>query len=76
MISDMNNENYSEEYLKEYISEDQVNFNIDKTRKPAVIYYYQPGGIRHYLIRHGFIRGSTLCNKNADFYMVNLVKKL
>lgn len=62
--------------MKEYISEDQVNYNIDQTHKPAVIYYYLPGTPYHYILRHGFIRGSTLAHDKADFYLVNLTKKL
>ncbi len=58
------------------MSEDQINNIIDQTNKPAVLYYYQPAAFHHYIVRHGFIRCSNICHKNADFYLVNLTKKL
>jgi len=74
--AEIENKNFSLDHLKEYISEEQVDYDIDKTGRPAVIYYYQPGYIHHYNLRHGFIVSSNLGKDNADFYMVNLTKKL
>ena len=67
---------FTDPVLKEYISEDKINAEIDRTLKPAVIYYYQPGAPYHYQLRQGFLQSSNRCHEKASFYMVNLTKKL
>lgn len=74
--AEIHNSDTSLENLQAYKSEDQINHMIDTTKKPAVIYYYQPGINVHHVIRHAFIQSSNRYKDNATFWMVNLTKKL
>ena len=45
--------------LTEYECEDQINSIVEKTRKPAVIYYYLPMKAYHYLFRSYMLKYSN-----------------
>ena len=62
--------------LTEYECEDKVNSLIEKTKKPAVIYYYLPLTPHHYLFRAYMFKYSNKYPDNATWVMVNLTQHL
>lgn len=62
--------------MTEYECEDQINSLIEKTQKPAVIYYYLPLSPYHYLYRSYMYKYSNKYPQDATWVMVNLVQNL
>ena len=62
--------------LTEYECEDQINSIIEKTKKPAVIYYSLPMSPNHYLYRAYMFKYSNKYPNNATWVMVNLPQRL
>ena len=62
--------------MTQYECEDQINSMIEKTGKPAVIYYYLPMNPYHYLFRAYMFKYSNKYPDNATWVMVNLTQNL
>jgi hypothetical protein len=62
--------------LTPYDCEDQVNTLIEKTGKPAVLYYYLPASPHHPLLRGFLLRQAHRHPHDAHWIMVNLTQHL
>lgn len=62
--------------LTAYDCEDQVNTLIEKTGRPAVLYYYLPASPHHPLLRALLLQQAHRHPHNAHWVMVNLTQHL